>query len=371
MSHRFLSALLLVCCLAVTNLQARDLPDFTRLVKANSSAVVNISSQMPLPAVPATLQDKPSTPEADALFDELMRRLLEEGGGTNPFSFDGKAHGSGFVYSADGYIVTNHHVVNKAVDIKVKLSDGREFPAHMMGSDERTDLALLKVEAQGLPVLKLGNSNKLEVGEWVLAIGSPFGFEHSATAGIVSAKGRSLPNGNYVPFIQTDVAINPGNSGSPLFNLKGQVVGINSQIYSSSGGFAGVSFAIPIDTARDVMQQLKTKGRVSRGWLGIYIGDVDAALAQRLQLPSPRGALVTEVLPASSAIGVLQANDVIMAYEGKPLVNAAALPLLVGATTLGKTVNVHILRDGQARMVQLTIAELPNNGELEGVNATQ
>ena len=372
MSQRFLSAVLLVCCqLAAANLYARDLPDFTRLVKTNSPAVVNISSQLPFPDLPLSLQDKPQSPETDALFDELMRQLLEEGGGTNPFNFDGKAHGSGFVYSADGYIVTNHHVVNAASDIKVKLNDGRELPARLIGSDERTDLALLKVDARRLPVLKLGNSKKLEVGEWVLAIGSPFGFEHSATAGIVSAKGRSLPNGNYVPFIQTDVAINPGNSGSPLFNLKGEVVGINSQIYSGSGGFMGVSFAIPIDLARDVIQQLKNQGRVSRGWLGIYIGEMDAALVRSLKLPKPMGALVTEVLPHSPAVGVLQANDVIVAFEGKPIANAAALPLLVGATTLGKTVNLRILRGGQAQVVQLMITELPNNSELDGANATQ
>ncbi len=348
---------------------AHNLPQFTELVIKNSPAVVNISTQQsisPREMLPESLQ----SPETDALFDELMKRFLERdgaGSGGQPFDFDSKSRGSGFIYSADGYIVTNHHVVLGATDIKVALNDGRELPAQLIGSDERTDVAVLKVTANDLPVLKMGASEKLEVGEWVLAIGSPFGFDHSATAGIVSAKGRSLPDENYVPFIQTDVAINPGNSGGPLFNLAGEVVGINSQIYSRSGGFMGVSFAIPMDIAQNVIEQLKSKGSVSRGWLGVYVQEIDTALAESFGMSKPTGALVAQVMPDGPAAEVLKQGDVILSVDGKPVDNSAALPLLVSSTPIGKVVALAVLRAGKPKTVTLTLTELPSPPETERI----
>lgn len=348
---------------------AHNLPQFTELVKKNSPAVVNISTQQsisPREMLPESLQ----SPETDELFDELMKRFLERdgtGNGGQPFDFDSKSRGSGFIYSADGYIVTNHHVVLGATDIKVALNDGRELPAQLIGSDERTDVAVLKVTANDLPVLKMGASEKLEVGEWVLAIGSPFGFDHSATAGIVSAKGRSLPDENYVPFIQTDVAINPGNSGGPLFNLAGEVVGINSQIYSRSGGFMGVSFAIPMDIAQNVIEQLKSKGSVSRGWLGVYVQEIDTALAESFGMSKPTGALVAQVMPDGPAAEVLKQGDVILSVDGKPVDNSAALPLLVSSTPIGKVVALAVLRAGKPETVTLTLTELPSPPETERI----
>lgn len=348
---------------------AHNLPQFTELVKKNSPAVVNISTQQsisPREMLPESLQ----SPETDELFDELMKRFLERdgtGNGGQPFDFDSKSRGSGFIYSADGYIVTNHHVVLGATDIKVALNDGRELPAQLIGSDERTDVAVLKVTANDLPVLKMGASEKLEVGEWVLAIGSPFGFDHSATAGIVSAKGRSLPDENYVPFIQTDVAINPGNSGGPLFNLAGEVVGINSQIYSRSGGFMGVSFAIPMDIAQNVIEQLKSKGSVSRGWLGVYVQEIDTALAESFGMSKPTGALVAQVMPDGPAAEVLKQSDVILSFDGKPVDNSAALPLLVSSTPIGKVVALAVLRAGKPETVTLTLTELPSPPETDRI----
>ncbi|MEN9423147.1 MAG: hypothetical protein RL122_530 [Pseudomonadota bacterium] len=341
---------------------AHNLPQFTELVKRNSPAVVNISTKQSISPREMLLESLQS-PETDEVFDALMRRFLERDGAGNsgqPFDFDSKSRGSGFIYSDDGYIVTNHHVVLGATGIKVALNDGRELPAQLIGSDERTDVAVLKVIANDLPVLKMGESDKLEVGEWVLAIGSPFGFDHSATAGIVSAKGRSLPDENYVPFIQTDVAINPGNSGGPLFNLAGEVVGINSQIYSRSGGFMGVSFAIPIDVAQGVIEQLKRKGSVSRGWLGVYVQAIDTKLAQSFNMAKPEGALVAEVMPDGPAAGMLNQGDVILRFDDKPVENSAALPLLVGSTAIGKTVELAVLRAGKYKAVSLTLTELPS-----------
>ena len=239
--------------------------------------------------------------------------------------------GSGFIVSSDGYILTNHHVVKEADEILIRLSDRREMVAQLVGADPRSDLALLKVEAKGLPAVEFGKSDELKVGAWVLAIGSPFGFDYSVTAGIVSAKGRSLPNENYVPFIQTDVAINPGNSGGPLFNLKGEVVGINSQIYTRSGGFMGVSFAIPIDVALDVVEQLKTKGEVSRGWLGVVIQEVNKQLAESFGLDKPQGALVAQLVPGGPAeAGGLKSGDIIVAFNGREVVLSSDLPHQVG-----------------------------------------
>ena len=368
MLKRFVQAVVLVCCQwYAVGVSAHELPQFTELVKQNSPAVVNISAtQNPVSA--KSLGN--STPDnEEQMIDELMKRFFDyDGRGASPFDYGGDALGSGFIYSADGYIVTNRHVIDNAHEIKVKLSDGRELAASVVGSDDRSDLALLKIAADNLPVLKMGDSEQLEVGEWVLAIGSPFGFDHSATVGIVSAKGRSLPDDSYVPFIQTDVAINPGNSGGPLFNLKGEVVGINSQIYSRSGGFMGVSFAIPMAVASNIVEQLKTNGRVTRGWLGIYIQDLDADLAQSFQLDQPTGALITQIMPTGPTAQILKSGDVVLAFNGQTVHNAAELPLLVAGKTVGSQVKLKVWRAGKIETVAVTVAELPNSNRLETDN---
>ena len=286
----FLGMFLLVSMQAA---QADYLPAFTGLVKDTSPSVVNISTTQKvktgMPELPEGFE-MPEMPEGSP-FGELFKYFFEREG-ESPSYRDAKSLGSGFIISKDGYVLTNYHVIKDADEIIVRLSDRRELLAELIGEDLRSDVALLKIDATGLPVARIGKSSDLEVGEWVLAIGSPFGFDHSATAGIVSAKGRSLPRENYVPFIQTDVAINPGNSGGPLFNQEGEVVGVNSQIYSRTGGYMGLSFAIPIEVAMDVAEQLKTSGRVSRGWLGVLIQDVTRDLAESFGMKQPRGALV-------------------------------------------------------------------------------
>jgi serine protease Do len=269
------------------------------------------------------------------------------------------------VLSADGYILTNHHVIKDAEEIVVRFSDRTEMDAELLGSDERSDVALLKVDATDLNAVKLGDSNDLKVGEWVLAIGSPFGFDYSATAGIVSALGRSLPSDSYVPFIQTDVAINPGNSGGPLFNLDGEVVGINSQIYSRTGGFMGVSFAIPIDTVMNVVAQIKSQGYVSRGWLGVVIQDVTRELAESFGLNKPKGALVSRVVADSPASRAgFKAGDVILEFDGKEVETSSDLPPIVGRTMVGKQANVIVMRDNKRKTIKVTIEELPEDEEL-------
>jgi len=247
----------------------------------------------------------------------------------------------------------------------VRLSDRRELKAKIVGTDPRSDVALLKVEADNLPIVRIGRSAKLKVGEWVMAIGSPFGFDHSVSVGVVSAIGRNLPTENYVPFIQTDVAINPGNSGGPLFNAAGEVVGINSQIYSRTGGFMGLSFAIPIDVAMDVVKQLKTHGKVVRGWLGILIQDVNRELAESFGMDHPEGAVVLKVMPDSPAAKAgLQVGDVVIEYNGKRIHQSSDLPLEVGRTPIGKTVPVTVIREGKRKTLKVTIAELPAEEEL-------
>ena len=298
--------------------QANHLPDFVDLVKETSSAVVNISTTQKIksgmPQLPEGFE-MPELPEGSP-FGELFKYFFEQEENGEPDYHDAKSLGSGFIISKDGYVMTNYHVVKDADEIVVRLSDRRELKGEVIGTDQRSDVALLKIEATGLPVAKIGKSSELEVGEWVLAIGSPFGFDHSATAGIVSAKGRSLPRENYVPFIQTDVAINPGNSGGPLFNREGEVVGVNSQIYSRTGGYMGLSFAIPVEVAMDVAEQLKTAGRVRRGWLGVLIQDVTLDLAESFGMKHPRGALVAKVLPDSPAIKAgIEVGDVIVGFN--------------------------------------------------------
>lgn len=352
-------------CLSAS-VQARSLPEFTELVKTNGPAVVNITTSHKQKETPEIPSDAPGYEEP---FDELMKRFFgNPGGGGTPEDFGADARGSGFVLSADGYIITNHHVVAEADEILVKLNDRREFTAKLIGSDKRSDVALLKIEAADLPTLKIGDSSTIEVGEWVLAIGSPFGFESSATSGIVSATGRNLPTDTYVPFIQTDVAINPGNSGGPLFNLDGEVVGVNSQIYSRSGGFMGVSFAIPINIVMDVVSQLKNNGKVSRGWIGVYIQEVDQNLAQSFGMSTPTGALVTQVVPEGPAANILQLGDVIVELNGKPVANAGSLPAMVGTVAPEQSVKLTVIRNRERKEVELKIGELP--GE-EGVAQTE
>lgn len=336
------------------------LPDFTELVEANAAAVVNISTskqQSVKRRLPPGMEI-PEIPE-DTPFGDLLRKFFGEQG-EHSEQFKSKSLGSGFIFSQDGYVITNHHVVQDADEIIVKLNDRREAIAEIVGTDPRSDIALLKIEAKDLPVLKIGSSDQLKPGEWVLAIGSPFGFDHSVTAGIVSAKGRSLPSENYVPFIQTDVAINPGNSGGPLFNLAGEVVGINSQIYSRTGGFMGLSFAIPIEVAMDVVEQLKTVGHVQRGWLGVYIQEVTRELAESFGMNKPMGALVANVLPDSPAKDSgIRVGDIILTYDGKDVNNSAALPPMVGRTRVGKTVKLKVMRKGNRKTIKIVIGQLP------------
>ncbi|MDD3650655.1 DegQ family serine endoprotease [Immundisolibacter sp.] len=359
--------LLLVGVSALTGAPvAASPPDFSALVEENSPAVVNISSeqdasttQASRPKLPFELPEGMELPDGVPL-EEFLRRFLGELG-ESP-ELPSESLGSGFIISADGYVLTNHHVVKDADQIIVRLSDRSELPAKLVGSDERSDIALLKVEPKNgpLPTVKIGDPARLKAGQWVLAIGSPFGFDHSVTAGIVSAKGRALPQETYVPFIQTDVAINPGNSGGPLFNLDGEVVGINSQIYSRTGGFMGLSFAVPIDVAMDVVDQLKKSGKVTRGWLGVMIQDVTRELAESFGMAQPRGALVARVMPDGPAAKAgIEPGDIILRFDGEDVVYSSDLPPRVGRTAIGRKVAVDILHAGKPRTLQLVVEALP------------
>ena len=359
------STMVLASFLLPDGAHAVELPDFTELVEQSSPAVVNISTRQtrkrPTMQLPPGLEI-PDLPE-DSPFNEFFRRFFGEG---EMEDFNAQSLGSGLIISSDGDVLTNNHVVANADEVIVRLSDRREFVAKVVGTDERSDVALLHIDAEDLPVARIGSSRELKVGEWVLAIGSPFGFEHSVTAGIVSAKGRSLPRESYVPFIQTDVAINPGNSGGPLFNLDGEVVGINSQIFSRTGGFMGLSFAIPIDVAIDVADQLKNGGKVSRGWLGVLIQDVTRELAESFGMAKPEGALIARVLDESPAAKAgFEVGDIVLAFDGKPVVHSADLPPIVGRTRVGSSVPVEILRDGKSRTLTVVTAELPEERQLQ------
>ena len=324
------------------------LPDFAELVAREGGSVVNIQ------ALREEGGEGSSDGSAEDPFSDFFKRIVpnqpEDGDG------DDANFGSGVIISADGYILTNAHVVKGKTNIKATLNDKREYHAKLIGADDKSDIALLKIDAEDLPAAKIGNPNELKSGEWVAAIGAPFGFDNSVTAGIVSAKGRTLPNETYTSFIQTDVAINPGNSGGPLFNLKGQVVGINSQIYSRSGGFMGISFAIPIDTAMNVAEQLKTDGKVQRGQLGVVIQEVTHDLAKSFGLDKPTGALVSKVLPNSPAAAAgLQVGDIIRGVNGKEIVSSGDLPVIVGSTAPGKEVKLQIWRQRAELEVGVTL----------------
>jgi serine protease Do len=363
-------AVILLLSVGITPARAQSLPDFTGLVTQVRPSVVNISTVGKAVESDLGIPDGKNAPELpdspETLpYDELLRRFFGDRDGEVP-RFNRDSLGSGFIISADGYILTNEHVVRDADRIVVRLSDRREFDGKVIGTDKRSDIALLKINADKLPVAKIGDSTKLKVGEWVLAIGSPFGFEHSVTAGIVSATGRTLPNENYVPFIQTDVAINPGNSGGPLFNLDGQVIGVNSQIFSRTGGYMGLSFAIPSNMAMEVVEQLKTQGRVSRGWLGVYIQDITRELGESFGMQKPEGALVARVLQGSPAEkGGLQVGDVIVAFDGKPVERSTSLPPIVGRTPVDKKVQVQIIREGKPKTLMVKLAELPDEDKVE------
>ena len=358
---------------AVPALAEAQLPDFTQLVEQASPAVVNISTTQKLPE--RKVSSMGQMPDLEGLppgLREFFERSMPPGGGQGGGrQREAQSLGSGFIISPDGYILTNNHVVADADEIIVRLSDRSEMKAKLVGTDPRSDVALLKIEGKNLPVLKLGKSQDLKAGQWVVAIGSPFGFDHTVTQGIISAIGRSLPNESYVPFIQTDVPINPGNSGGPLFNLAGEVVGINSQIYTRSGGFMGVSFAIPIDVAMDVSNQLKAGGKVSRGWLGVVIQEVNKDLAESFGLDKPAGALVAQVLDdGPAAKGGLQVGDVILSMNGQPIIMSADLPHLVGALKAGGKATLEVVRAGKRKTLDLVVGDIPDEGKEMGTPAT-
>ena len=337
------------------------LPDFSALVEQVGPAVVNISVTQKVGRSGATSGEDAFA--GDPFYDFLRRfgvpvpGMPGNGGGRMPEQIQ-QGVGSGFIVSPDGYVLTNAHVVDGASEVTVKLTDKRDFKAKVVGVDKRTDVALLKIDASGLPFVRTGDAERTKVGEWVVAMGSPFGFENTVTAGIISAKARRLPDENYVPFIQTDVAINPGNSGGPLFNLAGEVIGINSQIYSRSGGFMGISFAIPIDVAMKVKDQLQKYGKVSRGRLGVAIQGLDAELAQNFGLDKPVGALVASVENGSPAEKAgLAPGDVVLGVNGQKVDNSADLPRIIGEQKPGSVVRLSIWRDRKARDINVTLGE--------------
>ena len=336
-----------------------NLPDFTPLVEKVAPAVVKINTVGK--AVSQNQQSRMQGQTPDIFRDLFQQRRRP--------SQPSRTMGSGFVISADGYILTNHHVVDNADEIEVQFADRSQYSATIIGSDRLSDLALLKIEGDNLPTLEFADPDNLKVGAWVLAIGSPFGLDYSVTAGIVSAIGRSIPSAessSYVPFVQTDVAINPGNSGGPLFNLDGQVVGINSQIYSRSGGSIGLSFAIPVSVANNVVKQLKNNGKVQRGWLGVGIQSVNKKLAEALDLPGPQGALVTAVMPDSPAErGDIKPGDVIVSFDAQTILNSEDLPHVVGLMTPGEEVKVELFREGRRKKMLVEIGALDRGEEDE------
>ena len=345
------------------------LPDFTKLVEQEGGAVVNIQASRTNEntTLASGENDIDQLPENDP-FSEFFKRLQPNQADLVEPGDDEYNFGSGFLISSDGYILTNTHVLSGMNSIKVVLNNRREYSARLVGSDTQTDIALLKIDAQGLPTVKIGDPKTLRVGEWVAAIGAPFGFDNSVTAGIVSAKGRSLPNENYTPFIQTDVAINPGNSGGPLFNLRGQVVGVNSQIYSQSGGFMGISFAIPIDVAMNVADQLRRNGKVERGRIGVVIQEVNYDLAKSFGLQTANGALISQVTPGGPADKAgLQPGDIVQSVNGENVKASSDLPVLVGMMPPGTQLTLGIWRNGKREEVQVTLGS-SNTGSTDAGN---
>ena len=355
---------------------AGALPSFAQITAQNGPAVVNISvtgtartggEEETADGQPAARQRQAPHIDPDDPFFEFFRRFGMPGGAMpgQPHNAPTHGQGSGFIVSADGLVLTNAHVVQGATDVTVKLTDRREFRAKVLGADPKTDVAVLKIDAKNLPVVRLGNTRDLQVGEWVLAIGSPYGFENSVTAGVVSAKGRSLPDDSMVPFIQTDVAVNPGNSGGPLLNARGEVVGINSQIYSRSGGFQGLSFAIPIELATHVQKQLVATGKVDHARLGVTVQEVNQAFADSFKLPKPEGALVANVEAGGPAANAgLKSGDVITKVDGQPVVASGDLPAHISLAKPGDRVTLEVWRQGKPE--QLT-AQL---GGAKGKTAT-
>lgn len=347
------------------------LPDFTKLVEQQGPAVVNIQATRKNINIDDefTAENGSGSISENDPFYQYFRRLLPNVPQTPQANDDEYNFGSGFIISQDGYILTNAHVVNGMNIIKVLLNDKHEFQAKLIGADSQSDVALLKINASDLPQVQLGNPKDLKVGEWVAAIGAPFGFDNSVTAGIVSAKGRSLPNENYTPFIQTDVAINPGNSGGPLFNLKGQVIGMNSQIYSRSGGFMGISFAIPIDVAMNVADQLKKAGKVQRGRLGVVIQEMNYNLAKSFGLSNASGALITQVIPNGAADKAgLQMGDIVLSVNGEAVTNSSDLPVMVGLLPPGKQVILGIWRKGKKQEAKVVLDNMVSNSLTASTN---
>ncbi|MCB1770088.1 MAG: DegQ family serine endoprotease, partial [Candidatus Competibacteraceae bacterium] len=344
--------------------QSTEYPDFVTLVEKYSPAVVSINTKAEPKEKDQPWRNHPPIPENSPFFD-YFKKFFDEIPNLTPQPRS--SVGSGFILSPDGYVVTNAHVVDDMDSIIVGLSDRTELPAEVVGKDSRSDIALLKVKAdKPLPTVKIGDIGKVKVGQWVLAIGSPFGFERSATQGIISALGRSLPRDNYVPFIQTDAAVNPGNSGGPLFNLDGEVIGVNSQIYSRSGGYQGLSFAVPVDVVMEVVDQLKTGGKVSRGWLGVMIQEVTPELAQSFNLDKPRGALVGQVLPDSPAQAAgVQVGDIIVAFNDQPVYQSSELPPLVGRIRPGSSAPLTLIREGKEQTLTIKLEELPEDPKLQ------
>ncbi len=342
-------------------------PDFTGIVEKNMPAVVIVNATRSISNANKEnqFQTPPGMPDE---FNDLFKKFFDE----NQRSPERRApsSGSGFILSTDGYIMTNHHVVNGADKILILTNDQSSYEAELIGSDKRSDLALLKIDAKNLPTVKIASGDNVKLGEWVLAIGSPFGFNQTVTAGIVSGKQRKLAGDNYVPYIQTDVAINPGNSGGPLFNLSGEVIGVNAQIYSRTGGFMGVSFAIPSDTVNDVYYQLKTKGKVSRGWLGVYIQEIDDNLAKSFGMKKASGALVSKVLPNSPAEKAkIQQGDVILKFDNQDVRKSTDLPLIVGQSKVGKSFKVKIIRNKMIINLSVRLEELPSEDKIASIGS--
>jgi len=344
----------------------KTLPDFTKIVEKNIPAVVIVNATRTI--TQNNKKPRLNMPNLPEEFRPFFDKFFDDNNGQGNRYRQAPSFGSGFILSSDGFIMTNLHVVNNADKITITFSDYTELDAKLIGTDKRSDLALLKVDANDLPVVTIGTSENLKIGEWVLAIGSPFGFDHTVTAGIISGKKRTLPNESYVPYLQTDVAINPGNSGGPLFNLNGEVIGVNAQIYTRSGGFMGVSFAIPSETLSDVYTQLKNGGKVKRGWLGVYIQQVDKDLAKSFGLKKPTGAVVAKIIedgPAKKS--GLKQGDIILKFDNKVVNKSKDLPLMVGAAKVNKVVNVEILRDKRILIKRILIEELPEEEKIAGM----